>query len=148
MRNFAKRLMAYEAESNKSNATNTLVGFHVAEKLRQHLAAFMGNTGFYTLRARALALAVVEVPSLRAVRVKANGPLEGLEELQARLDPGELLEGSVVLLAQLLGLLVSFIGEILTVRLVREIWPQVPFNDRVFGNGGQNGYGGQNEKNR
>jgi hypothetical protein len=31
----------------------------------------------------------------------------------------------VALLAQLLGLLVAFIGESLTLRLVREVWPPV-----------------------
>ena len=34
-------------------------------------------------------------------------------------------QGRVVLIAQLLGLLVTFIGEKLTVRMVREIWPKV-----------------------
>ena len=78
---------------------------------------------------RALALATREVDWLRALRVKADGSLEGLEELQAQLDRDTFLEGGVVLLAQLLGLLVAFIGGDLTVRLVREIWPRVPLND-------------------
>jgi circadian clock protein KaiC len=37
--------------------------------------------------------------------------------------------GGVALLAQLLGLLVAFIGENLTLRLVREVWPKAPLND-------------------
>jgi hypothetical protein len=35
-------------------------------------------------------------------------------------------EGSVVLVAQLLALLVAFIGENLTLRMVREVWPKLP----------------------
>jgi hypothetical protein len=132
MRNFAKRLMAFEPAGNKSYGTKTLVGFHVAEELRQHLATFMGNTGFHTLLGRALALATVEVPWLRSVRVKEGGHWEGLEELPTRLDPDEVFEGGVVVLAHLLGLLVTFIGEKLTVRLVREVWPKVPLDDLDF----------------
>jgi len=44
-------------------------------------------------------------------------------------------EGRVVLLAQLLGLLVAFIGEDLTLRLVREVWPKLSINDVNFGKG-------------
>ena len=98
----------------------------------------MGNGGFRALLSRALALANAEVPWLRAVQVKADGSLEGLEELHAQLDPDEFFEGRVVLLAQLLGLLVAFIGENLTLRLVREVWPKVPLDDLDFGNGGKN----------
>jgi hypothetical protein len=32
----------------------------------------------------------------------------------------------------------AFIGEILTLRLVREVWPKVPLNDLDFGNRGKN----------
>jgi hypothetical protein len=55
--------------------------------------------------------------------------LEGWEELHAQLGPGKFLEGRIVLLAQLLGLLVAFIGEHLTVRLVSEIWPKFSLSD-------------------
>lgn len=129
MRNFARRLIGYEARENKSSGTLSPAAFRSGEKLRVHLATFLGEAGFRTLLTRALALATAEVPWLRAVRIKAEGPLEGLEDLQAKLDPDEFLEGGVVLLAQLLGLLVTFIGGNLTVRLVREIWPKVPLHD-------------------
>jgi len=62
---------------------------------------------------------------LRALRVAADGSLEGLVEAQAAVGPAEIREGRVVLVAQLLGLLVAFIGESLMLRLVREIWPQL-----------------------
>jgi hypothetical protein len=46
-------------------------------------------------------------------------------------------EGQVVLLGQLLGLLVAFIGENLTVRVVHEVWPQLTLDhsDLESGNG-------------
>jgi hypothetical protein len=135
MRSVAKRLMAYETPRRESSK---LAGFHAVDKMRAHLAALMGNGGFRALLSRALVLAGAEVSWLRAVQVEADGALEGLEAPRARLDPAEFLEGKVVLLAQLLGLLVAFIGASLTSRLVSEIWPQISLNDRDFGNGGGN----------
>jgi hypothetical protein len=138
MRHFAKRLIVYETNGNKSPKTHQPVAFPVPEKLRPHLAPLMGNGGFQALLSRAHTLASVEVPWLRAVQVKTDGTLVGWEELHAKLKPADHFEGRVVVLAQLLGLLVSFIGENLTLRLVREVWPMVPLDDLDFGNGGKN----------
>jgi hypothetical protein len=128
--------MANETVANVLSDTKTPAGFHVSVKLGRHLATFMGNTGFRTLLVRALALSAAEVPWLRQLRVKEDGSLEGVEGLQARLAPDEFLEGKVTLLAQLLGLLMAFIGENLTLRLVREVWPKVPLKGLDFGDGG------------
>jgi hypothetical protein len=95
----------------------------------------MGNGGFRALLARALALAGAEVSWLREVQVKADGTLEGLAALHASLKPAEYREDRVVLLAQLLGLLVAFIGPALTSRLMSEIWPQLAADNVDFGNG-------------
>jgi hypothetical protein len=38
----------------------------------------------------------------------------------------------------LLGLLVAFIGEDLTLRLVREVWPKLSLNNLDFGKGYKN----------
>jgi hypothetical protein len=124
MRSIAKGLIELETPSRKSSAGKTPAGFHVAEKLRPHLANLMGTGGFQALLARALVLASVEVSWLSAVRVKTDANFEGLEEAHARLDPAEFLEGGIVLTAQLLGLLTAFIGPTLTSRLVGEIWPK------------------------
>ena len=138
MRNFAERLIAYETRGNNSSETKTPAACLVSEKLRPHLAALMGNVGFRALLSRALALAHADAPRLRAVHVKADGSLEGLDELGAQVDPDEIFQGCVVLLAQLLGLLVAFIGESLTLRLVREVWPNMSLNDLDFGRGDKN----------
>jgi hypothetical protein len=135
MRDFAARLIAYETTKNRSSETKPSAAFLVDEKLRPHLATLMGNVGFRALLSRALMLTNAEVPWLRSVHVKADGSLEGLDELDAQVDPKEIFEGRVVLLAQLLGLLVAFIGEDLTLRLVREVWPKLSLNDLNFGKG-------------
>jgi hypothetical protein len=72
------------------------------------------------------------------VRVKVDGALEGFEKIQPQPTPGEFLEGREVLLAQLLGLLVTFIGPALTSRVVTEIWPKILISDLDLGNGDKN----------
>jgi hypothetical protein len=129
MQSFARRVLACEPPGRKPSEAKTSEAFQVFDKLRPHLATLMGNGGFRALLSRALALANAEVSWLSAVNVKADGSLEGLEELRGQLDPAQFFEGIVVLLAQLLGLLVAFIGENLTVLLVREAWPKVSLND-------------------
>jgi len=135
MRDFAERLIAYEIGGNKFSGTKTSAAFPVYEKLRPHLANLMGNNGFRALLSRALVRAEADVPSLRSMQVKADGSLAGLDKLEVQASPEELARGSVVLVAQLLGLLVAFIGEALTLRLVREVWPKLSVNDLDFGKG-------------
>ena len=129
MRDFAARLIAYETSGNESPGTKNLAAFPVCEKLRSHLTTLMGNTGVRSLFSRALAQAEGEVSSLRAVQVKADGSLAGLDKLEGRADAEELAKGSVVLVAQLLGLLVAFIGEKLMLRIVSDVWPKLALND-------------------
>jgi hypothetical protein len=128
IRNLAERLIAHETRGNKSSGTRTPAAFPVVEKLRPKLATLIGDAGFRALLSRALARAKAGVPSLRAVQVEADGALRGLAGLEAQADPREIAEGRVVLLAQLLGMLVAFIGEDLTLRLVREVWPKFSLN--------------------
>jgi len=138
MRNFARRIMTYQMTGKKSSWSKSSAAFQVCDKLRPHLATLMGNVGFRALLSRALALASEEVPWLRAVHVKSDGSLEGLEELGAQVDPQESAEGGVVFLAQLLGLLVAFIGKNLAVRLLHQVWPKLSLNDLDSDNGGKN----------
>jgi hypothetical protein len=135
MRSIAQRLIDYETPGNDSAQTTNTATFQVTDRLRRQLATLMGNGGFRALLARALALASAEVSWLHAVQVNADGTLEGFAIPHARLKPAEFREGRVVLLAQLLGLLVAFIGPVLTSRLMGEIWPQLAADDVDFANG-------------
>jgi hypothetical protein len=129
MRNIAKCLIA--AEGTKP------AGFSVGEKLRANLATLMGNGGYHALLSRALALSQAEVSWLRTVHVNPDGTLAGVEEHRVQLDSDELSEGRVVLLAQLLGLLVAFIGENLTLRLLHEVCPNAKLDGLEFGTEGK-----------
>jgi hypothetical protein len=137
-RNFADRLIACETTGKQSSKTRHAAGCHVSKKLRLQLTSLMGNAGFRALLARALALASKDIAWLSAVNVNADGTLEGFDKPAAQIDPEKLAEGSVVLLTHLLGLLVAFIGEGMTLQLVRDIWPNIPSKDPNFGNGVHN----------
>jgi hypothetical protein len=50
--------------------------------------------------------------------------LRGIGELDPQLDGHESGEWEVILIAHLLGLLFTFIGEDLTVQLVQDVWPE------------------------
>ena len=129
MRDFAARLAAYEAAERKSTGANGPGGFPVCAKLRPQLATLMGNTGIHALLSRALARAMTEVPSLRAVEVGADGSLVAADKTGMQAAPAELARGDAALAAQLLGLLVDFIGENLMQRIVCEAWPVLARND-------------------
>lgn len=137
LRAFAERLIAHETKGNKPSETKIPAACLASEKLRPHLAALMGNIGFRALLARALVLANADVPWLRAVHVKADGSYEGFEELGAQIDPDEFFEGCVGLLSHLFGLLVAFIGEDLTLQLVRQAWPKLSPNNLDIDEGGK-----------
>ncbi len=128
-RDLAERLLAYEAvEGERSEPTEPAFS-RVYEKLRRHLCALAGIAGFQSLASRALTLARSETPGLSAVQITADGCLQGIAELDPQLHDHEAAEGEVILIAQLLGLLFTFIGEGLTLQLVQDVWPEAALND-------------------
>jgi hypothetical protein len=132
MRDLARCLLAYEAVASKTAEPAESATLRVYEKLRQSLCAFAGVAGFQSLAFRALTQAKSEAPGLRAVRIAADGSLQGLGEIEPH--PGSDIdqdsEAGVILIARLLGLLLVFLGEALTLRLVQSVWPDAAFDDR------------------
>lgn len=125
LKDFARRVLAREAVSGKSAGAEHSPAYLVCEKLRMELGKLTGLGGFRSLLSRALALAAAEAHWLRALHIRADGSLEGLDELQTKLGPRVLAEGEIVLVSQLLVLLVTFIGPALTLRLLGDIWPDI-----------------------
>ena len=128
VRHLAERLLELEASSKASTAGLPAI-VPVCEKLRDNLASLMGTSGFAAVLARALVVAGSEVSFLRTVRVRADGSLEGLDDITSRLSVEQMDEGGAVLVARVLGLLVSFIGYDLTRQLLREVWPKLSGED-------------------
>src|ERR1035437_4325255 len=117
-RELAQRLIAYEGAASNTSEPMELAAFRVCDTLRQPVCALTGVDGFRPLLSRALALARAEAPSLSALQVAADGSLQGLDELGRQIDKDQVREGGVILIARLLGLLLTFIGEAMTSRLV------------------------------
>ena len=78
---------------------------------------------------RALTLAKADAPWLGGLEVGANGALVFPAKLEGDLAPKEAAKGGVALVGHLLELLVTFIGEALTLRLVQQVWPKAALDD-------------------
>ena len=130
VKEFARRLLAHDATLGKPGVTQDSELFRVCEKLRGPLSKLTGVGGFSSLLSRALTLAGAEIPWLRGLGIKTNGSLEGLEQLETKIDSRQRVEGEVALVSQMLGLLITFIGPALTRQLVSDIWPKM--NDLDF----------------
>jgi hypothetical protein len=141
-RDLARWLLNYEAVSAKSSESMESVTLSVYEKLRQSLSAFAGVAAFEALAFRALTQAKSEAPSLWAVQVTEDGSLHGLGEFEPQIDIDKDLagkfpagEGGIILIARLLGLLLTFLGEALTLSLLRVTWPGAALDDCNSENG-------------
>lgn len=118
IKELVRRLIAFEAMRKPSDGPGGAT-LRACETLRGPLAKFVGVAGFRSLLSRALVLAKAEISSLEAVQVGPHGSLEGLGECEQNYDA----DAGAAVMAQLLGLLVTFIGETLTLRLVHDVWP-------------------------
>ena len=119
----AKQILACEAALIQEGEVNAPDAFRACDKLRVQLRKIFGSGGFRPLLHRALVLASAEIPWLCKLQMTADGALDGFAELPSDLDRSILAEGEIALIAELLGLLVTFIGPALTLSLVQEIWP-------------------------
>jgi hypothetical protein len=127
-RHLAQRLLTYEAVAVGHSDPAESAAFRVCAKLRRPLTTLAGVAGFRSLLSRALTLARAEAPSLSAVKVGADGSLKGLDELEPQINKEQAREGGTLLIAQLIGLLLTFIGEGITLQLVQDVWPEAAFN--------------------
>jgi hypothetical protein len=132
-RDLARRLLAVEATSKIAADAHAHEAVRVCEKLRISLTRFAGSDGFTSLLRRALTLARADNPLLETVKVKPDGSLEGLEALAVDATNAG-AEAAVAITAHLLGLLVTFIGEPLTLRLVRDAWPDGSLDEESWRN--------------
>ena len=129
-RELAQRLLACEGVGASPAMADMHAVGRVCDKLRRPLTMLAGAAGFRSLLARALTLAKQESPVLGAWEVKPDGSLEGLN--------GEAAQSGDVLIAHLLGLLNTFIGEHLTLRILHDVWLDLPSSEINLGRNNQN----------
>ena len=124
-RDLARSLVAREADEGTASLHTEPATVRVYERLRRQLGAPVGVDGFQALASRALALAKSQSPRLSAVQLTANGGLRGLGEVESQTDADEDGEAGINLIAQLLGLFLTFLGEATTLRLIEDLRLQV-----------------------
>jgi len=120
-RDLARSLIASEADASTTSLHTEPATVRVYEKLCRQLGAPVGVDGFQALASRALALAKSQSPRLSTVQVTANGGLRGLGEVESQTDAEEGGEAGIILIAQLLGLFLTFLGEATTLRLIEDL---------------------------
>jgi hypothetical protein len=103
----------------------------VLERIDTVLWRVAGQVGSRTLIQRALAMARSEAPTLTSLLIPASGPLTGPGWQLDTNSSFDAQNDQVVLVAQVLELLRTFIGERLTLQLVKEAWPELDQNSDV-----------------
>jgi hypothetical protein len=122
-RDLARSLVASEADAGTNSLQTGPATVRVYERLRRQLGAPVGVDGFRALASRALALAKSEFPRLGAVQITANGDLCGLDEVASQAEENG--GAGIILIAQLLGLFLTFLGEATTLCLIEDLRLQV-----------------------
>jgi CheY-like chemotaxis protein len=121
-------LLRQESDDVDAADAMTTAAERGCRKLCLRLAKVVTPAGCQSLLARAIHIAAVDAPFLQGVRagVIPAASLEGVQEA-TRGVPTELAQaGLAAVLAHLLGLLATFIGDDLTARLVRDVWSDAP----------------------
>ena len=126
IRDLARRLLAEEAA--RRAATDAHETDLVNEKLRISLTRLAGADSFTALLRRARVLSHKESPAPETEKNAADGGMKGSEGHAGHAASGA-TEHEALVAAHLLWLMVTFIGETLTLRLVRETWPDIRFDE-------------------
>jgi hypothetical protein len=124
-RNLARRLLAHEALAATTSQQTESATVRIYEKLRQQLSVTVGVYGFQVLASRALRLSTSEYPKLSGVQITADGILDGLGEVEWQTEEDQNGQVREVLIAQLLGLCLIFLGEPTTLRLAESLGLQL-----------------------
>ena len=121
----AQHLLIHEAGVSRDSASLADAMERACDKLRQHLSKLMGLDGFMLLLIRALTLAGAYFPWLEALHVQADGSLKDVYTSVQKQEPVQAIAGFTAVLSHFFALLVTFIGEDLTLRLIQGIWPNI-----------------------
>jgi len=93
------------------------------DDLASVLVPLIGQVGFDAVTSRALHLAEHEYPPVKAGGTDQTGAFDAISAWLMQQDPGVAMEAAATILSMVAQLLVTFIGEPLTMRLLRKGWP-------------------------
>ena len=130
LREIALRALAQRAESAPGAGTLAAAAQRAYDDLTRESATLIGQVGIDALTGRTLYLAQRQYPWLIQTREpdQWTGPFAQIVFCLQRQDPAVATEAAGAVFATLTGLLVTFIGEPLTARLLRKAWPDA-FSD-------------------
>jgi hypothetical protein len=102
-------------------------------KLSRRLAQLITLVGSDALLARAVHLSRAEFPFLDGMQTtpSADGLTLRLRESAEGVESSQAAEAFEAVLAILIALLISFVGEDLSLRVLREVWPELPMPQSV-----------------
>lgn len=117
MTDLARRLLALETSSAGPYGVEAAV--RVADALRPALAKLTGVGGYTSLVSRALVVAKTDSAELKHWRFHADGTLIKNDGAETKTEDA----AGVTFLAHLLAILVRFVGQPVTERLIQKTWP-------------------------
>jgi hypothetical protein len=123
----SRRLLAREAKESRNPGALAEAMENSCRRLHGRLDQLIGAGGFRALLARALHLAAKQFQWLAAVKVEEHPACEltGLREAVKGQEVSSVNEAFSLVLANIIWLLVTFIGEDIALGLVREVWPEM-----------------------
>jgi hypothetical protein len=121
----AQRVLALESGIAELADTPPAAPVDAFGKLHARLARLVGVSGSQALLSRSLALARIETRWLADVHIDPLGRLVGLQEAATLQSAPVATAGIQNLMAQWIGLLITFIGIDLTTRILSEVWPEI-----------------------
>jgi len=130
LRQLALKVLAQHAGSAAGAEALAAAARRAYDDLAQVSAPLIGQVGVNALTGRALHLAQREYPWLAHTREleHAQAPFSQVMVCLSGQDAAVAIEAAAAVLATLTALLVTFIGEPLTARLLRQAWPDA-FSD-------------------
>ncbi|HKG96295.1 MAG TPA: hypothetical protein VKA97_00675 [Pyrinomonadaceae bacterium] len=127
LKNLARRLLAHEAKKSPSPVKLAEALAVCCQRLHTGLDPLIGGGGFRALLDRALYLAKKEHSWLNGVGIEdyPGCELKTLREAMNGKEPAVINETFTVILANVIWLLVTFIGEDIALGLIEEAWPDM-----------------------
>jgi hypothetical protein len=125
LRRLAVRVLMHQAGPDADAAALAAAAGRAYHALAGVLAPLIGQVGIDALAGRAVHLAQREYPWLATPREPEQeaGPFTQVNSSLEQQDPALATEAAAAVLAIFTGLLATFIGEPLTMRVMRKAWP-------------------------
>ncbi|HEV2620113.1 MAG TPA: hypothetical protein VGU23_09285 [Acidobacteriaceae bacterium] len=106
--------------------------FRVVEQLCTRVAEMSGSTGLQIMLTRALRATHADFPWLGSVNASNSGAVQGLDRVQPPPNLHEAMRCEMAILGSLIELLRSFLGDGVTLQLLRSLWPLANLDSEAF----------------